>query len=79
MFTRATSRRPSPFGLKSWVAPKRVTMGGGVGNANGSRKIPSAMTNRASMAAATTPRRIRSLRPPAGWGSPQIARNPRQM
>ena len=43
MLTRATSRRPSPFGLKSWVAWKRVTIGGGVGNANGSRKIPSAI------------------------------------
>ena len=65
MFTRAVSRRPSSFGLKRTVAWKRVTIGGGVGNANGSRKMPRVTTNSTSMVVATTARRVRS-RPSAG-------------
>ena len=65
MLIRALSRRPSRFGLKRIVAWKRVTIGGGVGKANGSRNTPSAITNSASMAVATIARRARS-RPPTG-------------
>ena len=42
---RATSRAPSEFGLNSTVELKRVTIGGGVGNANGRMKTITATTN----------------------------------
>src|SRR5215207_4999225 len=58
-FTFASSRRPSPFGLKSSVALKRVTAGGGVGNANGRTKTPSERTKRATIATITPARRAR--------------------
>ena len=50
---RATSREPSALGLNCRVDWKPVTIGGGVGNANGARNTPSPTTNNTSMPTAT--------------------------